>query len=712
MTKHNIWSISIIGLLFALLFSPLLVAESLYFPFVTGKVFLFRSIISLSLIGWLILVLKEPDYLPKKSGILAISGLFVLFLFLSNLFGVDRANSFLSNFERMEGWFTHVYLFVYLVIVSSVLKTEKLWNWFFGISLFAANLVALYASFDSVSRTSVFLGNSTYVAIYALFNLFFALLLGYRLFRSNIESVALKYAGLIYYASSVLLLTYIVFRTQTRGTMLALIFSVVLFLILSAISYRKNKKVKIVSLTLFATALILGALFWTNRDSQFVQNNPSLVRIATISPAEGTAKARIVNWGIALEGIKERPVFGWGQENYLYVFAKHFDIEMYKEEPWFDRTHNSFIDWAIQGGLIALVLYVALFISALWTIHKSTSLTRTEKNIFITMLGGYVIHNLFVFDNFSSYLMFFGVLGFIVHHSQKENIVIDWDEKVKQVVIILMIFITLIVGYKVIVQPFQVARGLISVLTYKDAYKIIDKYESLFKKNTFGNFEATVRLISDSNSFRQVPDPEFVKKYLDYSVDKGEQMIADAPNNVRGLEFYGLFMLEQGATERAIQVLEHAQSIAPDRPNNVFILGFAYINSEQYQKAKEVFEHIYNLKNENEKARTYYGASLLLVGDKRGEELMKGFDYNDPFFISIFTKLKRYNDAITILEKQITDNPTDYQAMLSIARIRLLNGESQKAIEIIRQLIAAVPQFKEQGEFIIKEIQAGRNPGI
>jgi O-antigen ligase/tetratricopeptide (TPR) repeat protein len=712
MTKHNIWSISIIGFLFALLFTPLIVSESMYFPYVTGKVFTFRIIISIILILWTILVLKKPEYLPKKSGIIIASGLFVFFLAISNFLGVDKNNSFFSNFERMEGWFTHLYLFVYLVIVSSVFKTEKIWNWFFGTSLVVANILALYATFDDVGRTSVFLGNSTYVAIYALFNLFFAVLLFVRLYKVKVEVVALKYIGLLYYVSSILLLAYVIFRTQTRGTMLALIFSVVAFLILSAISYRKNKKVQIVTLTLFVLSLIVAGLFWTNRDSSFVQNNPSLLRIATISPGEGTAKARLVNWGIALDGIKENPVFGWGQENYVYVFAKYYDPEMYKEEPWFDRTHNSFIDWAVQGGLVAFLLYVSLFVLGAWTIHKSTSLTRIEKNILITALGGYIIHNLFVFDNYSSYLMFFTLLGFIVHHSQKETLVMECDEKMKQVAAIVLIIGTFVTGYIVIVKPFQVAKGLITVLTYKDAYKILEDYEKIFAKNTFGNFEATSRLLSDSSTFTQVQNPEFVKTYLDFAFRAGDQMIKDNPGNVRALEFVGAFMLQQGQLPRAIEVLEQARVYAPNRHNNLYTLGYAYINNKEFDKAKEVFEHAYNLKPDVVKARTYYGGVLLLMGDKKGSELIQGYNPNDSFFLSVFNKTKQYKEAIKIQEEQIKNQPENYQLQVSLAITYLFDGQRTKSIELIREVIKKVPEFKGQGEFLIKEIQAGRNPAL
>jgi hypothetical protein len=52
---------------------------------------------------------------------------------------------------------------------------------------------------------------------------------------------------------------------------------------------------------------------------------------------------------MALKGIAERPVLGWGQENFNYVFNKYYNPQMFGQEEWFDRTHNVVLDWLIAG---------------------------------------------------------------------------------------------------------------------------------------------------------------------------------------------------------------------------------------------------------------------------------------------------------------------------------------------------------------------------
>ncbi len=707
MTKHNIWSIFSIGLLFTLLFTPLIVSSSLYFPFVTGKVFTFRIIVSLALIVWLILILKKPEYMPKKSCVLAVSGLFVLWLALANSFGVDPANSFFSNFERMEGWFTHLYLFVYLLIVSSVISSEKLWNWFFGVSVLVSNYIALRATFDVESRTQIILGNSTYVAIYVLFNVFFAGFLLYRLFVLKTKEEALKYAGIIYYISSMILGVFVIFKTQTRGTVLALVGSLILFLILTVLSHWKNKHVRIISIALVLCAIVGSVLFWSNRDAQFIKDNPLLNRVATISASEGTGKARLVNWGIALEGIKENPILGWGQENYAYVFAQKYDPRMYAQEPWFDRTHNAFLDWSIQGGIPAMLLYIMLFAAALFTIYTSTSLKRVEKNILISLLGAYAVHNMFVFDNYSSYLMFFTVLGFIVHHSQKKKIECTQDKKVKQLGTIVIIAIVCIVSFFTIIKPYSVAHDLIRGFQEKDQTKVLAIYEGIWNKNTFGTTEAGIRLISDGKQYLQNPDPAVVSKYSELISLFGNAFVAT--NDVRRLETYGSFLLQTGNTKQAIDVLEKARSLAPDRQNNLYTLGTVYLNAQQIDKAKEIFKHAYDVLPENQKAKNYYGVMLMITGEKDYQKYIEGYSYKDPLFLYLFIQAKQYKEVIKIREQFKLDNPADYQNQVSLAVVYYLDKQPAKAIAILRDIQKAVPEFKGQGDALIRDIQAGRS---
>ena len=75
---------------------------------------------------------------------------------------------------------------------------------------------------------------------------------------------------------------------------------------------------------------------------------------------------------MAIKGFKEKPILGWGQEGFNYVFNKYYDPALYPYEPWYDRAHNAFLDWLMAGGLPAFLLYLALFVTAIVALWRSS----------------------------------------------------------------------------------------------------------------------------------------------------------------------------------------------------------------------------------------------------------------------------------------------------------------------------------------------------
>jgi len=88
---------------------------------------------------------------------------------------------------------------------------------------------------------------------------------------------------------------------------------------------------------------------------------------------------------------------------------------MYNQEPWFDRSHDVFFDWLIAGGALGLLAYLSLFASGVYCLWFSRRLhfTVLERSILIGMFVGYFIHNIFVFDNLTSYILFFATLAYL-----------------------------------------------------------------------------------------------------------------------------------------------------------------------------------------------------------------------------------------------------------------------------------------------------------
>ena len=141
-----------------------------------------------------------------------------------------------------------------------------------------------------------------------------------------------------------------------------------------------------------------------------------LTRFAGISMTEGTTESRLTIWKMSWQGFKEKPVFGWGQENFNLVFNKYYEPILYKQEPWFDRAHNVFFDRLTTNGIFGLLSYIGLLGAALyylWAKRKNTGLSVEDSAMFGSMFLAYFFNNLFVFDNLISLILFATFLAYV-----------------------------------------------------------------------------------------------------------------------------------------------------------------------------------------------------------------------------------------------------------------------------------------------------------
>jgi len=79
---------------------------------------------------------------------------------------------------------------------------------------------------------------------------------------------------------------------------------------------------------------------------------------------DGSVSGRLLLWSSALKAFRERPVLGWGAENFDYGFDKYYNPQFYRggiNETWSDRAHNWFLDFLVMGGALGLAFYLAIF---------------------------------------------------------------------------------------------------------------------------------------------------------------------------------------------------------------------------------------------------------------------------------------------------------------------------------------------------------------
>ena len=213
---------------------------------------------------------------------------------------------------------THLHLFAYFLVLVSVMKTERLWNWFFATSIGVSLIVSLYAVgqflekikiFQSGDRLESTLGNSAYLAAYLLFHIF---IIGYYLARNEIKNVYAKFAlfGVLVFE------TIILFLTETRGAIVGMIGGLVVVALLNALCGEgKNKKIAV---SFIALLILIGGTFFAFKDMSFIKEQRGLRRLSAISLTSDDVQARFTIWGmmnrhfiIENRGLIERIMYFW-----------------------------------------------------------------------------------------------------------------------------------------------------------------------------------------------------------------------------------------------------------------------------------------------------------------------------------------------------------------------------------------------------------------
>jgi tetratricopeptide (TPR) repeat protein len=716
--------------LFLIPLLPVYVENSFFFPFITGKNFAFRIIIEIVFASWILLALYEKQYRPKFSWILAGFASFLGVMAFANALGVYPLQSFWSNFERMDGFVTLVHIFMLTVVLGSVLTTNKLWSYFLHLSIGIAVLVALHGLGQYFSvidgpatsriRIDSRLGNAAYMAIYMLFHIFFLFWLFVR------SKITLHKA--IYGSLSILLSITLLF-TGTRGTFIGLIGGAVVMVAYIALFGRAYPELRKVAAGAFVF-IALGAVgFYMAKDSEFVQSRSALARIANISVGNDlVVRGKI--WNMALEGFKERPLLGWGQSNFNYVFNKQYDPSLYAAESWFDRTHNIFFDWLIAGGILGLVSYFSIFFAALYYLFwqplfskVESTFTVLERGVLIGLLAGYLIHNLVVFDNIISYI-FYAVILALIHSrvSQKidsvESFKMD-EQLIVQFVAPLLILITGATLYFVNVPAIGAAGDIIDAMTEKTVQGRLTEFHSAIERNSFADQEIVEQLAQQAMDIVRNPNIKVEEKQA--IAERAElellRMIQEKPGDARLHSFLSSFYRSIGELEKAQEQAAMARLLSPKKQSIILEQGVIEIQLGAMDKAKEFFKLAFELDESNVQARVLY-ASLFATAINTEEikalvtpEYFVDFANND-FALSMVDQSQNRALLAEMFEARIVATPSDAQNRASLAFIYYELKQIPKAIEVLKKAGDEIPSFTKSAQCFIDNLNKGVKPDV
>jgi O-antigen ligase/tetratricopeptide (TPR) repeat protein len=732
MTDKILRGLVLIGVFAIPVVIPFIVSSSMFFPFITGKGFTFRIITEIIFAAWFILALRNKDYRPKKSWILYALGAFLGIMLLADIFAENPQKAFWSNFERMEGYITLLHLAVYFIVASSTLITEKLWRNFFRLNILASIAMSCYSFLQLAGKITInqggvrldgTFGNATYLAGYALIMIFLALFL-------FIKESNKWWKGI--YSLSVIFNLIVLYSTATRGALLGLIGGLILTAVLIAIFEKENRPLRKISLGVAIAVILLSGFFYAIRDTKFVQSHPSLSRLTSVSTDSADAKARFMVWGMALQGAKERPILGWGQEGFNFVFNKYYNPNMYNREQWFDRTHSILFDWLIAGGILGFLGYyslLVLFFLFTWGWKKLPpaiySLSITEKAILTGLGASYFFQNIFVFDNIVSYVLFFSLLAYL-HQSRAKPVekfeslpVVSAGDAYRFYGPIILVVLIVIIWFTNARNIFA-ANDLIRALSPQSEglSKNLEYFKSALNRHSFADQEireqlsqAAAGLATSNNQSFKAEDKSAI---FSLALSEAKKQVAKVPTDTRGRVFLGSLYSLSGSVSDALKQFEEALKLSPGKQVIKESIASIYLQTGQSAQAESLMKSAYESAPQFGEVGTVYAVTAIYVGDSKtaSQVLEKIYGTDEPLnnqILQAYLDTKQFDKALRIAKAIFNKDPNNLQNEILLASVYLSANMRNSAVSTLQDAIARNPSFKVQGESYIKEIQAGRN---
>lgn len=443
------------------IFSVVVVMTSVFFPFIGGKYYFFRFAVELALICfilWWAFEARPHDLkeffsrITAKPLFIAVS-VFVLAYLLASIFAYDPNAAFWSNYERGEGGFQMIHYYVFFLLLVGLFREWADWRLAFRLSLLAGGLMILYgicANFLLQGFVSPYqdgtppstwwglltkarfqgsLGNPAYVAPYLIFSLFY-------LFYLWCEEKSRRMITSFGYGFLALFFLFFFALSQTRGAFLGLVASIAVFFVYLIVALPRARKV-IVSVA--AALVVVGALLFAFKDNPAIRALPGS-RFLDLRFGEQTVQTRLWTWNSAWQGVKERPIFGWGPENFSVVFDKYFDTRHYipgeSSETWFDRAHSVIFDYLAETGFIGFLSYLAIFVVFYYeffrkvigrSARRDAEHPRFSRNVHLAhalifaLPVAYLIQGLALFDVLPIYINLFFFLAFSVYLLEEKS---------------------------------------------------------------------------------------------------------------------------------------------------------------------------------------------------------------------------------------------------------------------------------------------------
>lgn len=595
------------GTYFVVFLTPLLYfGASRFISYATSKTFFFYGSVEIILGFWLYQIFIDSSYRLSKKSLLAFLPflLYIFWLLLASVLGENPSMSFWSSLGRGTGMITMLHALAFSLIISSLMKKYgllkygyRLLAWFVG----GASIVAISVwlgnegfnipfTFLEKSQGGGLIGNSSLTASMFVFAIFF------EIFLLSAKDVQTKYKtwisiglGLILFSPLFLSIysllskgffgSSVSARGAALGIIVGLIFSLCIYLTLS-----KDKWKKVVGILALIFGLTISIIGWQNLMT------PGTVIHEGFS--KGATESRFIFWDIAKKAMNDRPILGFGPENYSIAYQKYFDPRIFtlgeSVEVWNDRAHNVFFDTGVAGGYPAVILYVIFLGSLLWAIfikYKLGTISRFQAATLSGLIVAYFSQHLFVFDSLLSIMGLAVLVGVLFGEGKEESSGKTIVKKKPENLIAVILFLIFIPAWIIFAwMPSRKSVAIARVITMPLNTRP-DHYIDLLKGSSIGDGFEIGGIAEDSynlyskNENKIKEDPQLLKyslidleKFISYIEIVSKQQPTDYRLKLNLARLYNVYMFLSDKTDdqeligKALAVEDEAQALSETNP--------------------------------------------------------------------------------------------------------------------------------------------------
>ena len=422
------------------LLTPLVVVPDVFYPYAVGKAVWSRALIEVVFALWAALALIDPTARPPRSALLVILGAGVAVAFLAAALGTNFQRSLWSSYERMQGVVDLLHWFAFFTVLVSMLRTPRAWRRLLVLNLAAGTVLVLLIIARSLEFDLPFYGDlperhglrlggplgnpiflGAYLAVNAIMALGFVAAAALRPDATGLTAVPAGRwrAGLAWAAVAALHLWGLVLAGSAgafAGLLAGLVFAAAGFAVLAQ---GRRRRAALLAGVLAAGALAVAAgLLAADPGGAAAQwiNHPAVQLLDKLDPDHPSMKGRLVAWRMSLEGFAERPLLGWGPENFDVVFGR-FATGYGAAMEAHDRPHGTVFEVAATTGAAGLAAWLALWAGTLGAVWRGARGLAGPMQVLALFAGAalaaHFVQGLTFFDTAASRLQHMLLLAFL-----------------------------------------------------------------------------------------------------------------------------------------------------------------------------------------------------------------------------------------------------------------------------------------------------------